>query len=291
MIPKPSRTSDLSELDNHDRKAAQALARAKLADGCVLHNAPHPALDGKRVVLDGDAWIIEGQPWNQVRQVFNLDLQSLNLDRTFYASLLQVEFPLVCPVQWPVKTFFNPSEPLPWQPGFRIEDFETTAERDSTMSYSRGAVQWVCARLAGFEPLIPMPRVARGGGGVTEPLTGTEGEAYRLLRALALNYPDALWPSPSVPFAFESRCVPMRLEIRERLLAVVRQFENKQGEDCNMASFPIWRDTRELRSLQTQALAELEHADRQQLGHFLWMLVGSGKVKISYAFFNLYFTY
>merc|ERR1719397_2427691 len=129
------------------------------------------------------------------------------------------------------------------------------------------AVWWVAARIGGYEPLITMPRVSRTGGGINEALTGIEGEAYRLMRTLSKIYPDALWPSNRVPFAFNTTCVPLRLELRKKLLSA----------STPLCHFPKFRDTRELRSIQVEALDGMLLADQNGMGNFLWMLVGSGK--------------
>ena len=144
-----------------------------------------------------------------------------------------------------------------WDTNYADLPFECPSE------YSQEVIQWVAGKIGGYEPIVQMPTVARDGSGTKEFLTGME--SYSLLLRLSLKYPDALWPVGK--FTFETRCIPLRLEIRESLLSSLKR--NSFSDP-----YPEWSDNRTLRPLQEEALEAMLRADGTGMGSFLWMLVG-----------------
>ena len=129
----------------------------------------------------------------------------------------------------------------------------------------RQVILAACAFLSGYDKDIKFPRVSRDGFGTTSALTGMEKQAYRFLRELAQVMPHAIWPKGR--FGFHTVNMALRHEVRCQLLGYLTVQWN----------FPNPTDDRTLRPLQADALQQMMHAHAQQMGVFLWMLVGSGK--------------
>lgn len=182
---------------------------------------------------------------NGLTATFLSDEGKWQVDSVDWAARKQVSFELVQYPQWATDY-----EELP---------FESLEE------YSAETIQWVAGKIGGYDPTVHMPTIARDGSGTKESLTGLE--SYSLLRKLSLKYPDALWPARK--FSFKTKCIPLRLEIRERLLSSIK--------NQSSAPYPKWSDDRNLKPLQEEALVGLLKADATGMGSFLWMLVGSGK--------------
>lgn len=181
-------------------------------------------------VYDGQKWFYKGKPWDSYRrQVHRLHQEP----------------------QWDsIRSEFEGD--LPWT---------------CQTKFSDEVVLSAVGVMAGYEPLISFPHMNKSGAGTSEALTGLEGQTYQFLRHLALQFPFALWPSAKKPFAFETRCIALRLELRRRLI-------ESRAISWN---FPPITDTRKMRPLQDEALENMLKADAQNMGIFLWMLVGSGK--------------
>ena len=129
----------------------------------------------------------------------------------------------------------------------------------------RAVILAACAFLAGHDDIIRFPRVSRDGSGTASALTGLEKPAYRFLRDLSKVFPHAVWPAGR--FGFRTTSMEHRHAVRRQLLgAVPIQW-----------GFPAPTDDRALRPLQAQALEQMMRAHAQEMGVFLWMLVGSGK--------------
>lgn len=163
---------------------------------------------------------------------------------------------------------------VPWKK-YRIQVYSLTRKYqklpiDFLNMYSNEVIQWVVSKLSGYQQLIKFPRVNRDGSGTKTALTGFEARGYHLIFELSQLYPDALWLSSKTPFAFETRCIHLRHLIRKQLRAKLT-IDSKWCKEFN--------DPRVLLPLQKEALTQMLQAQRNNMGVFLWMRVGSGKTR------------
>ena len=143
--------------------------------------------------------------------------------------------------------------------------------------YSEGCRQFVLGRMAGYSPLITIPKINRVGKGTDASLLGVEGEAYQYLMYLSEYFPDAIWPTNKKPFAFETKSIAFRQQVCQQLRTTVD----------NKSSRPHLNSDLVLRSDQSQAIQDMIKAHDMGLAIFLWMLVGQGKTLTVLRFLDL----
>ena len=233
VIPKPSRDNKkgMGDITPETRDAILRQVKTMLSVGRRVGNSVEEAFRGKTVRLREDIWSIDGIPWSEA------------VHRTFK---------LVNEPDW---TLLNASSAsVPWTTTF--------AGR-----WSLECRQFVLGRMAGFDPLVLIPKMNRGGLGTDESLTGLENEAYQFMMYLSQHYPSALWPSRKRPYAFDTASVAFRRQLCEKLRATV----------VITCEWPPWHSHKQLRAPQVEALDEMMTSYQQGFATFLWMLVGQGK--------------
>jgi superfamily II DNA or RNA helicase len=236
VIPKPSRDNKrgLQDITPEMRDAILVLAKGILTKGRRVGNPIEEGFRGKRIHFQESGWYINGHRWDDQRV------------RTHQLRL---------------------------EPDFQKLDSPTTEHVSWSSTFGQGHVfsagcrQFALGRMAGYDPLITIPKMNREGKGTDEALVGTEAEAYQFFMHLSKYFPDAIWPSKSKPFAFETECIAFRNEICAKLRA-------SMAHECDWLT---WTSQKTLRPSQLQALSEMHAADQHGLATFLWMLVGQGK--------------
>ena len=138
-----------------------------------------------------------------------------------------------------------------------------------SQTFDAGCIQFVVGRMASFDHVVTIPKTSREGKGVDEALSGLEVAGYQLCTHLSELFPDALWPSATVPYGFDTACVSFRHKMCEMLLAAAPVGPAVQ--------WPEWRSALTLTSYQSAALADMLVAWEKKFASFLWMLVGTGK--------------
>jgi len=233
VIPKPSRDNKkgMGDITPETRDAILKQVKAMLSTGRRVSNPVEEAFKGKILRLREDMWSIDGRPWSEVRhQTFKL--------------INEPDWTLLSTV----------SAAVPWTSTF-------------VGRWSLECRQFVLGRMAGFEPLVLIPKINREGLGTDESLTGLENEAYQFMMYLSQHYPSALWPSRKKPYAFETASVAFRRQLCEQLRATV----------VMTCEWPPWQSHKQLRAPQIEALGEMRTSYQQGFATFLWMLVGQGK--------------
>jgi len=236
VIPKPTRDNrkGLQDITPELRDELIIQAKEKLRHGRRVFNPIEPSFIGKTIYFQDSGFWIDGKPWVVQKK------------RT-YRLVVEPDFSKLHAV-----TTKNCS----WSATFGAGHL-----------FSIEAVQYALGRMAGYSPIISIPKINRVGKGTDESLTGSEAEAYKFLDYLSEYFPDAIWPSVTKPFAFESRCVAFRKIICKRLRLTI----------STTCYWPVWSSQLVLKTEQTLALAEMNTNWNHGLASFLWMLVGQGK--------------
>lgn len=139
-----------------------------------------------------------------------------------------------------------------------------------TQTFDAACVQFVVGRMKSYDHTVTIPKISREGKGVDEALSGLEVAGYQLCVHLSELFPDALWPSATIPFGFDTACVPFRHTMCERLLAAA-------PGSGSAVQWPAWRSELTLTPYQSAALTDMRVAWEKKFASFLWMLVGQGK--------------
>ena len=233
VIPKPSRDNKkgMGDITPETRDAILKQVKAMLSVGRRVGNPVEEAFRGKTIRLCDDIWSINGRPWSEV---------------------LHQTFKLVNEPDW--ARLGASSAAVPWTTTF-------------VGRWSLECRQFVLGRMAGFDPLVLIPKINREGQGTDESLTGLENEAYQFMMYLSHHYPSALWPSRKRPYAFDTASVAFRRRLCEQLRATV----------VMTCEWPSWQSQKQLRAPQVEALDEMMTSYQQGFATFLWMLVGQGK--------------
>lgn len=236
VIPKPSRDNKrgLQDITPEMRDAILLLAKGILSKGRRVGNPIEEDFRGKRIHFQESGWFINGHRWDDQR----VRTHQLRLEPDFN----KLTSPATEHVSW-------------------------SSTYGQGHIFSAACRQFALGRMVGYDPFITIPKMNREGKGTDEALVGTEAEAYKFLMYLSKYFPDAIWPSKSKPFAFETECIAFRHEICAKLRASMHH-------DCD---WPVWASQKTLRPSQAQALSEMHTANQHGLATFLWMLVGQGK--------------
>lgn len=236
VIPKPSRDNKkgLQDITPDQKQAVVAKAKSILAKGRRVTNAADEAFRGRTIHLTDEGWTIHGRPWSEEKTK---------------------TFPLALSPAWH-ELIKATVKPVSWSSTF-----------GQGKTFSPEVRQFALGRMAGYSPLITIPKINREGKGTDEALCGLEAEAFQYLSHLSEFFPDAIWPSGKKAFAFESASVAFRRELCEHL-------RNTITIECQ---WPAWSSQLSLRNAQIQALQEMMTQHAAGLASFLWMLVGQGK--------------
>lgn len=236
VIPKPSRdnTKGLEDITPTVKENVIGKAKEVLTSGITAKSSFEEAFTRKSIYYQEKQWWIAGKPWAAQR---------------------------------------NRSVKLTVDPDWLLLDAETTRPMSWTSTFgvarhfSKGARQFALGRMAGYETLVTCPKIGREGTGTDEALTGLEGESYQFLSYLANHFPDALYPSKKKAFAFETRSVPFRKQLCDKLRASI----------SFACTWPVWSSHLTLKPEQSLALTEMLDSHSKGMASFLWMLVGQGK--------------
>jgi len=236
VIPKPTRDNKrgLQDITPELRDAILVKAKLKLSKGRRVCNPIEDDFKGKTIRYQDSGWWLDGRPWQEqrnriYRQYKTPDWSKLTEARTGVVS---------------------------WSMTF-----------GSGHAFSNGARQFALGRMAGYDPLITIPKINREGKGTDEALTGFEAEAYQYFQYLSEHFPDAIWPSLKKPFAFESSSIAFR-----RILC-----GHLRAEMGGNALWTSWQSQLVLKPEQLMAVQEMKTSEQAGLASFLWMLVGQGK--------------
>ena len=236
VIPKPTRDNrrGLQDITPECRDAILEKAKSKLSAGKRVSNPIEEDFKGKMIHYQDSGWWLDGRPWvDQRRRVYRLTKEPdwSKLSETTTST-----------VSWSV-TF------------------------GSGHTFSDSTRQFALGRMAGYDPLITIPKINREGKGTDEALTGAEAAAYQYFSYLSEHFPDAIWPSRTKPFAFESSSVAFR-----RVLCAKMRLEVASG-----SSLPVWSSQLVPKPEQVLAVRQMKASENANLSSFLWMLVGQGK--------------
>lgn len=202
--------------------------------GVRASNVIDPGFHGKKITWRDGEWYVGTQPWEDQRQ------RSMTLAKPLDWSKLRAPHES----SWPWSTMFGEGQT------FRPE-----------------VIDWCVGRMAGYNRTMAIPKISRTGTGTHESLTGLEAAGYQYLYHLSQHFPDAIHPG-KLPFTFDTKCLPLRLELRARL--------RRQTTTVNMWQ-RTFRSENTLKPSQALAVQQMEAADDRGLASFLWMLVGQGK--------------
>jgi superfamily II DNA or RNA helicase len=236
VIPKPTRDNKrgLQDITPDQRDAILSIAKVFLRKGRRVSNPIEEEFKGKIIRWTDSGWTLDKRPWQEQRsRIYRL---TKNPDWSKLTSTT------IRPVSWSM-TF------------------------GSGHTFSVATRQFALGRMAGYDPVITIPKINREGKGTDEALTGAEAGAYQYFEYLSEHFPDAIWPSKKKPFAFESSSVQFRRVLCEKLASGI-QCEN---------NWPAWQSGLVLKPEQVLAVQEMKASERSGLASFLWMLVGQGK--------------
>ena len=236
VIPKPTRDNrrGLQDITPELRDAILAKAKVKLSKGRRVSNPIEEDFKGVMIHWQESGWWLNGRPWQEQRS------RIYRLTKT---------------PDWSKLTSVT-TGPVSWSMTF-----------GGGHTFSNGARQFALGRMAGYDPIITIPKINREGNGTDEALTGTEAEAYQYLEYLSEHFPDAIWPSKKKPFAFESSSVALRRVLCSKMSLSLTP-------EC---SWPVWQSQLVPKPEQLLAVRQMRASESQLMASFLWMLVGQGK--------------
>ena len=236
VIPKPTRDNKrgLQDITPELCDAILVKAKLKLSKGRRVCNPIEDDFKGKTIHYQDSGWWLDGRPWQEQRNRIYRQYKTPD-----WSKLTETT-----------------TGPVSWSMTF-----------GSGHAFSNGARQFALGRMAGYDPLITIPKINREGKGTDEALTGFEAEAYQYFQYLSEHFPDAIWPSLKKPFAFESSSIAFR-----RILC-----GHLRAEMGGSALWTSWQSQLVLKPEQLMAVQEMKTSEQAGLASFLWMLVGQGK--------------
>lgn len=235
VIPKPTRDNKrgLQDITPEIRDTILVKAKLKLSKGRRVSNPIEEQFKGKIIHYQDSGWWLDGRPWQEQR------------NRTFRLTKAP---------DWS-KLTETTTKNVSWSNTF-----------GSGHTFSNEARQFALGRMAGYDPIITIPKINREGKGTDEALTGFEAEAYQYFKYLSEHFPDAIWPSKK-PFAFKSSSIAFRRVLCGKL-------RSEMSIEC---VWPVWQSHLALKPEQLMAVQEMRTSEQSGLASFLWMLVGQGK--------------